>query len=399
VASHANQHQRKQEQPLPGTDVMPDKQYHVAIVGGGLAGLALSILCGRAGYDTILFEKETYPFHRVCGEYISLESWNFLEELGLPLQHMQLPQIRTLLVSAPNGNNIRQQLPLGGFGISRYKLDYELSRLSKAAGVNVMEETRITFSAFDRNHFFLKSNNGHFTALYSCGAFGKRSNLDVKWKRSFLQQKPNKLNNFVGVKYHVYHDHPSELISLHNFNDGYCGMSRIEEGKSCLCYLTTAGNLQRSGNAIGQMEKQVLFKNRYLKAIFQSAEFIYEEPVVISQVSFEKKSLIEDHMLMVGDAAGMITPLCGNGMSMALHGAKLAFESIDACLKGKISRQQMEDGYRNQWNSYFAKRLRTGRLIQQFFGDPFLSNLLVGMLKPFPRISRWLIRQTHGEPF
>jgi menaquinone-9 beta-reductase len=42
-----------------------NKIYDVAIVGGGLAGLALSIQCAKAGYTTILFEKEKYPFHKV----------------------------------------------------------------------------------------------------------------------------------------------------------------------------------------------------------------------------------------------------------------------------------------------------------------------------------------------
>ena len=57
--------------------------FDVAIVGGGLAGLSLSILLAKAGYKVILFEKEKYPFHKVCGEYISLESWNFIERLGI----------------------------------------------------------------------------------------------------------------------------------------------------------------------------------------------------------------------------------------------------------------------------------------------------------------------------
>src|SRR5215468_4901551 len=80
--------------------------YDVAIAGGGLAGLALSIQCARAGYKTVLFERETYPFHKVCGEYISFESWNFLEELGVPLSQMNLPIIRRVLVTAPNGRQV-----------------------------------------------------------------------------------------------------------------------------------------------------------------------------------------------------------------------------------------------------------------------------------------------------
>lgn len=388
-------------EPLPLTELADElkAEYDIAIIGGGLAGLALSILAARAGYKTILFEKEKYPFHRVCGEYISLESWNFLEDVGVPLSDMNLPQIKRLLVSAPNGNYIKQDLPLGGFGISRYRIDHELALLAKAEGVELREETRVSNVSFDGKKFRLVNNFNTSTSTHCFGAFGKRSNLDIKWKRAFALRRPNKLNNFIAVKYHVYYDIPSDIICLHNFNDGYCGISHVEDNQCCLCYLTTAKNLQENGNSIANVEKLILAKNPFLRKIFDKAVFVYTEPVVISQVSFETKSLIEKHILMVGDSAGMITPLCGNGMSMALHGAKLAFNCLGACLQRKIDRQQMEDTYTNQWNSYFATRLRTGRMIQGFFGHPFLSNLLIGTLKPFPAISRWLIRQTHGEPF
>ena len=104
----------------------------LAIVGGGLAGLSLAIQARAEGLKVALFEKETYPFHRVCGEYISMESFPFLESLGLPLGEMELPRIKRLQVSAPNGKLIEQDLPLGGFGISRYLLDYRLSIIAKA---------------------------------------------------------------------------------------------------------------------------------------------------------------------------------------------------------------------------------------------------------------------------
>ena len=62
-----------------------------------------------------MFEKEQYPFHKVCGEYISLESWDFLISLGLDLDKMNLPVISMLQVSAVNGKMLEHKLPLGWF--------------------------------------------------------------------------------------------------------------------------------------------------------------------------------------------------------------------------------------------------------------------------------------------
>ena len=110
-------------------------QYDVTIIGGGLAGLSLSIQLAKKNYSVALYEKEQYPFHKVCGEYISLESWSFIESLGLPLSQMQLPIIKKLLISSTNGNTLLHKLPLGGFGISRYYIDNELKKIAQAAGV------------------------------------------------------------------------------------------------------------------------------------------------------------------------------------------------------------------------------------------------------------------------
>jgi flavin-dependent dehydrogenase len=374
-------------------------QYDIAIIGGGLAGLALSVQSAKAGYKTILLEKEQYPFHRVCGEYISLESWSFLERLGLPLSQMDVPIIKTLQITAPNGKLFQTALPLGGFGISRYKLDHELATIAKAAGVTVLEKTKVTDVQFKENIFQIRSAVDNLQAKLVAGSFGKRSNLDVKWNRSFIQQKPNKLNNYIGVKYHIKTNHSSDTIALHNFENGYCGISQVEHDQFCLCYLTTAENLKQHHNSIEQMQEQVLFKNPHLKKIFTEARFLYESPLTISQISFDNKSQIEDHVLMLGDAAGMITPLCGNGMSMALHGSKIAFEQMDAFLQNKIGRTIMEEQYKKQWQLQFASRLRTGRMIQRFFGKSWITNVFVQSFKTIPLIAQPLIQQTHGKPF
>jgi flavin-dependent dehydrogenase len=376
-----------------------DLTYDLAIVGGGLAGLSLSIQMAKAGYRVILFEKEQYPFHRVCGEYIGLESGNFLQSLGVDLRSLNVSQIKRLRVSAKNGNSFEQELPLGGFGISRYKLDHCLAQIARESGVVLVEQTRVNEINFSNDEFTIQSTTGNFKSKVAVGCFGKRSNLDVKWKRPFVLAKKNKLNNYIGVKYHIRYNFPGDLIALHNFKKGYCGISKIENEQYCFCYLTVAGNLQNSGNDIKKMEQTILSANPHLKKIFDECEMLWKEPIVISQISFNKKSLIEDHVLMIGDAAGMITPLCGNGMSMAMHASKIAAAQIQDFLKGTISRELMEQIYSATWNKLFAKRLRTGRILQRLLNDPRLTNLMIGLGRYFPSLIKTLVKKTHGDPF
>ncbi|HEV8271857.1 MAG TPA: NAD(P)/FAD-dependent oxidoreductase [Chitinophagaceae bacterium] len=376
-----------------------DITYDLAIVGGGLAGLALSIQTAKAGYKVVLFEKENYPFHKVCGEYISLESWDFLQRLGVDLPSLNVSHIKRLQVSDIKGNYFEQPLPLGGFGISRYKLDQTLAQIAKQAGVVILEQTRVNDIRFSQELFNLESPKGIFTAKVVAGGFGKRSNLDVKWKRHFIVAKKNKLNNYIGVKYHIRYNFPDDLIALHNFKKGYCGISRIEDDKYCLCYLTTADNLQSSNNDIKKMEQSILSANPHLKKIFGECEMLWKEPVTISQISFDKKNSIEDHVLMIGDAAGMITPLCGNGMSMAMHASKIASEEISKFLKGTISREAMEKNYTDKWNDLFAGRLKTGRRLQRLFDSQWLTTLMIRVGRSFPSLIRMLIKKTHGQQF
>jgi flavin-dependent dehydrogenase len=144
------------------------------------------------------------------------------------------------------------------------------------------------------------------------------------------------------------------------------------------------------------MEEKILFQNRFIGDAFAKAVMLYDKPLTISQISFEKKAQVEDHILMIGDAAGMIAPLCGNGMSMALHAARLAAPLAARCLRGEIGRDAMERTYQLQWNAAFSRRLKTGRIIQSLFGNEWMTNFSVRMLSHFPGMMNRIIRQTHG---
>jgi menaquinone-9 beta-reductase len=218
--------------------------------------------------------------------------------------------------------------------------------------------------------------------------------LDVSLQRDFIQKR----SPYVGVKYHIRTQHPSDLIALHNFKDGYCGISNIEEGKSTLCYLTHRNNVKKFGS-IKAMEENILYKNPFLKSIFTNSEFLYDKPEVINEISFQTKSSVDNHILMSGDAAGMITPLCGNGMAMAIHSAKIVSELVISFTKDLISREQLEKQYDVKWNSLFANRLWAGRQIQNLFGSEWASNFAVNLARYSRPVASFLVGKTHGDPF
>lgn len=369
--------------------------FEIAIIGGGLGGLTLAIQLAKQGRKVVLLEKESYPYHKVCGEYIAMESFEYLERCGIPLSSMNLPRIQKLQISAPNGNSLMHALSPGGFGISRFTLDHLLADQAKANGVYLLENCRVDELKFENNQFAISSQKGLFTADYAFGAYGKKSNLDVKLKRNFTLEKQQGAKNYIGVKYHIQYPHAEDLIALHNFEDGYCGISKVDNERWCLCYLTSAANLKANGS-IAAMEENVLKKNPHLKHIWDHANFLYQSPLTISQVRFEPKTQIENHMILLGDAAGLITPLCGNGMSMSMQAASI----IASLLPKHIHhREAFEQTYQKEWKKTFSLRIKAGRTFQSLFGSSQITNAVVAGLKVMPALVNPLVKLTHGKNF
>lgn len=374
------------------------KKADVGIIGGGLAGLAAAIEMAKAGYKVVLWEKKTYPFHRVCGEYISMESWAYLKHLGLPLDLMDLPMIRRLKVSVPSGNELIHHLGLGGFGVSRFMLDYELAQIAKNEGVDLIENCNVSKATYLNSCHMVQTSLGDFQVELLIGAQGKRSNMDKAWKRDFIQKPLKDYQNFTAVKYHLEADLPDDLIGLHLFEGGYCGISKVEgENTYCLCYLTLASSIKKAGG-IKELEEQVLSKNPYLKKYIAFPR-LYEKAEVISQVNFGSKSKIEEHAFMLGDTAGLIVPLCGNGMSMAFHAAYFWSKLAKAYFNKEINRKDFEIAYHKEWKKAFHKRLQMGKILQRLFYKLDWTEAAIKLLSGSKKLSGFLIKQTHGKPF
>ena len=366
----------------------------IIIVGGGLAGLTAAIHLSKFGLKVMLIEKNEYPKHKVCGEYISNEVLPYLSFLDLNIANLKPKAITELEFSTVSGRIIESTLPLGGFGISRYTLDEFLYNKAIDNGCIIIKDTVESISFKDDIFTVTTSENMTYQSPTVIGAFGKRSNIDQKLSRNFMQKQ----SPWLAVKAHYAGDFPEDLVGLHNFEGGYCGVSKVENNSINICYLADYKTFKKYKN-IDDYQENVVFKNPHLRSVFLNSIMLFQKPLTISQISFEKKETIEDHILMIGDTAGLIHPLCGNGMAMAIHSAKIVSELVIQFYNNEIkSRNELEKKYIEQWNFNFKDRLKMGRLLSDILQKPLLSAFLMRILVAFPAMLPLIIKRTHGKP-
>ena len=371
----------------------------ILIIGGGLAGLTSSIHLSRAGFSVTVIEKNPYPQHKVCGEYISNEVLSYLQHLDADPLSLNPALITDLEFSTLSGKSIQTHLPLGGFGISRYTLDHFMHQHAIKSGVTIYTAT-VNDVHFENDSFTVFTTQNNFKATLVLGAYGKRAMLDQQLNRDFMSHK----SPWLAVKAHYTGNFPQHLVALHHFKGGYCGVSNIEDNLINICYLTDYGTFKKHKNITAHREN-VLYQNKKLRSIFESSVMTFEQPLSISQISFAGKEPVKNHILMIGDTAGLIHPLCGNGMGMAIHSAKICAELVVQYFEKTLTRknknqlrQQLENSYISLWHKNFNKRIFTGRILAGILRKEYLAEKLFSGLVKFPSLLPAIIKQTHGKP-
>lgn len=357
----------------------------VAIVGAGPGGSTLAALLARRGVSVALIDRDTFPRDKLCGEFLSYDALPIVEALGIDLG--DAPFIDRCRVVSRN-RTYEFAFPRAARGVSRMKLDELLFRKAIASGGMACDGQTATTVEQHR----VVTDRGTINARVVAGAWGRWGRFDQQLDRAFVHDRTHR--NF-GFKrhYRCSADTPVRegVIELYSFARGYLGVSDVEDGITNICGLVHADRLAGHKGKWDSFIEMIRAEEPRLEAMYRGFEPAQEQFLSSEPVIFRSRSAVEGGIFMIGDASGVLDPLTGNGMAMAIQSAVVAAPYILCALTDRSAENQ----YREEHRRMFGKRIGWSRRVAALLSRPAMLDQALRLAKT-PAFGAFLLRHTRA---
>lgn len=294
----------------------------IVIVGGGLAGGAAAVLLAQGGARPLLLERTIGPHDKVCGEFLSTEAQAHLAALGLATARLSgAPIDRVRLIAGERVASAR--LPFVALGLTRRRLDEAL--LDHAAAMGAKVKRGVTVRALSPHG--LVSTVGTLTGQTVLLASGKH---DV---RGAKRDTAGTLDGLIGFKQY-FRVPPAVRAALHGiievvlFDGGYAGLQLVEDGIVNLCLLVEQGYFDAAGRNWDSLFAALLAQPGIARRLGDATPLL-QRPLTIAGVPYGYVARADPGgAFRLGDQAAVIPSFSGDGMSIALHSARLAAQAV-----------------------------------------------------------------------
>jgi flavin-dependent dehydrogenase len=379
--------------------VRPPKSpdYDIAVVGAGPAGSAAAATLAALGWQVLLVERDQFPRHKVCGEFLSPESQTTLNELGLfsDLAALHPVQLKKVQLFSQQGSELVVPLPQVGWGISRYAMDAALAQCAQRRGATLWQDSTATaLSSTTGAHKLTIRRDGETEDVYTRAVLlaGGRA-VAAKLLAEPRAARTNRLN--VGIKAHYAGVSMPAQVDLYLFDGGYVGINPVESGAVNVCLLASYTAFAKAGRDPVGMIEWIAGQNPAFADRLNGAVLLTESICSVAAVDTGLPSRPWNGVACIGDAATMIPPLSGDGMAMALHAAALCVAHADAYLRGAIDEATWERRYTAEWHTAFDRRLSAARGLQALLNSAG-SDLLIRAGRRVPLAADFMMRATRG---
>lgn len=293
------------------------------VIGGGPAGAALAIYLARSGRSVEVIEQSAAAHHKVCGEFLSPEAVAYLDDLSLDLHALGAAPIHGVRLSAQRF--IAQcELPFPALSLTRRTLDEALLVAAARAGAQVLRGRRVNS---------LAPSNASWTAQLAGGKSKSARAVFLATGKHDLagQRRPHGAqNNLIAFKMYFRLAAAQQRalqgwVELFLFAGGYAGLQLTENGDANLCLLVDRKTLAACEH---QWPALLAHLPRWCEPLAErlgAAQPLLAKPLALSSIPYGL--LMENAqpgLWRLGDQAAVIPSFSGDGMSIALHSARLA---------------------------------------------------------------------------
>lgn len=323
----------------PSGSSAPTRRVEVLVVGAGPAGTAAAITLARAGVDTLVVDRATFPRDKICGDGLTALALRELDALGLdPGTVGSWVDVDDVVVRSPGGREVTFPLPRGAgryaSACRRIDLDHRLVETARATGVEVIEGAALLDAVNHDDGMHLEiAGLGTVAARWVIGADGmwsplrRRLGAEIAGYRGewhALRQYFVDVSERAGRELIVWFE--PDLLP------GYAWSFPIASGVANVGF----GILRGSSYQVGDMSAlwQELLQRPHVRGFLGSqarAEGPHRAWPIPARV--DRIPLSHGRALFVGDAAAATDPMTGEGIGQALATGRWAAEAIVSGLR------------------------------------------------------------------
>ncbi|MUL49547.1 NAD(P)/FAD-dependent oxidoreductase [Mycobacterium sp. CBMA293] len=323
------------------------------VVGGGPAGLATSLYAARAGLEAVIVEQRPGTLDKACGEGMMPHALAHLDRLGV------VTTGRTLRGISYHAGATRVEAAFRGGvgrGVRRTTLHAAMSDAARAAGVKFVLGTAGEITQ-DANSV----RAGQFRARYVVAADGLHSPI----RRDLGLSRPAAGPRRWGIRRHVQMAPWTDHVEVHWSREAEAYVTPVADDCVGIAILSAGrGGFESKFAAFDELRQRV-------------AGHEFGPARAAGPLRQQVRNRVAGRVLLVGDAAGYVDALTGEGMGLAFSAAEAL---VDCVVRDRV------DEYDHRWRALTRRyRLLTEALVQAG-AVPALRSRVVPAAAALPKV-------------
>ncbi len=374
-----------------------ERSYDVIVVGAGPGGSTAAAFLARAGLDVLLLDRQRFPRDKACGDLIAPSVISILSELGIRDRLEALSyRIEGVRLTSPSGDQVRvpapshPQYPNYACVVKRLALDHLISQAAVNAGVRFLDGANVHALREEADRTV------RVEAQCSDGRVGFRARV-VLVATGASQPLLRSLGLWPG--------HSQLAFAARAYYEGISGLDRdiqirfdgvalpgggwifpVAPGEANV----GAGFFVRTPHtpATAAAALSSFITHPTLSPLFKGSRRSGPVKSYPLRTNFHRSRASQGRVLLVGEAAGLVNPLTGEGIRYAVESGYLASQVVVDCFRqGDLSPTALQ-GYERTLRDRYQRTFALTHRMRVFYVNPLLLDPMVRACNRWPDLAR-----------